>query len=847
MNKTLLDGLKRLFDEHRVVFWNDRQEALFSEFGEVELEGVEKLEVAGNEFGVKVRVLAQEPEKKFLLYRRGERPADEDDWLLDLLAGGAEFRTDQASLLMSEWRLGEEFRGLVERTGRFFARGSMKTAAGKALAGGADTPEAAALKLAAVAVGTENPSGARVEDVMKALLREEGSAGDEDGKRPGQERLEKSGLRGDFWEAAGRAFGYVSKAPGAYDFALSLFRNALLAATGESPTLAPTAASFLRDWSADAREREAFAALARRCEEDLGTAAELERLPLERLLGADCLEAAERRTVELLAEGTQRRTLRTEEVRRTVERRRGKRWFETYREEYRAVEAGAEFLSGLEGADFGAADAAGCARAYAESWWRLDQAYRKFTLHARQAGEWGRERLAGLKALVDGRYANECLPKMNEAFQRGLDAERNAAGRRSWPPAGMPERARDFWKNHIAQGEMSKVRVAVVVSDALRYEVAEEVCRRLGAENRYVTHLDPMTGELPSYTQLGMAALLPHGILSVADAARGTIASDGEPTAGTEARRALLKRSGGDARTAAEVLDMNKEELLAFEHGSRVLFVYHNEIDATGDNAQSENMTFEAAERTVETLVRLVKKMAGPNHVANFFLTSDHGFLYQETAVPDAGMLPMPGGDGEPHRGRRFVMARRLPAEGNGMMKFDGEGLGLQGGVEVLVPKATGRFRMQGGGGRYAHGGASLQETIVPLVTVKRRRGEEIEPVGVRLLEGSGVVTTPQFTVSFFQEEAVGGKRTPRTLRFGLWSADGRTPYSNVEERTFQSAAEDGNDRIFHFALALTPEANALAQGRAVLRVEERIGATALWRPFAEREMEVRRAFGVDF
>lgn len=77
-------GLEAQFEKHRVVVWHDPGREFRAAFDDTELPGVEKIAVANPEFAVKYRILREAPEQKFLLYRDGPRPADIDNWLLDV-------------------------------------------------------------------------------------------------------------------------------------------------------------------------------------------------------------------------------------------------------------------------------------------------------------------------------------------------------------------------------------------------------------------------------------------------------------------------------------------------------------------------------------------------------------------------------------------------------------------------------------------------------------------------------------------------------------------------------------------------------------------------------------------
>jgi hypothetical protein len=62
-------------------------------------------------------------------------------------------------------------------------------------------------------------------------------------------------------------------------------------------------------------------------------------------------------------------------------------------------------------------------------------------------------------------------------------------------------------------------RVFVLISDAFRFEVAHELTQQINGKNRFKASLDAMLGVLPSYTALGMAALLPHQTLAYKEGA----------------------------------------------------------------------------------------------------------------------------------------------------------------------------------------------------------------------------------------------------------------------------------------------------------------------------------------
>jgi hypothetical protein len=178
-------------------------------------------------------------------------------------------------------------------------------------------------------------------------------------------------------------------------------------------------------------------------------------------------------------------------------------------------------------------------------------------------------------------------------------------------------------------------KVFVIVSDALRYEAGRALMDRILTEDRWLAEIKTVLGALPSFTQLGMAALLPHKSLEF-DSRGQTILADGISTVGTKARGSILAANlGGRAAaiSAEDFLALNsKPEGRDLAKANDVVFIYHDHIDAVGDERATEHKTCAAVEEALEEIIRILKKAAAMN-VSHFLVTSDHGFLYQHQPV----------------------------------------------------------------------------------------------------------------------------------------------------------------------------------------------------------------------
>lgn len=163
----ITQALSRLFERQRIVFWYDAKRELRNSFEALNMPGVEKIELLNNEFGVKHRVLREQPEHKFLLYRDGPQPDDLDNWLLDVQLAQGEFRTDQVAILLAEMELSLEFAELVRAHAEFYQANKRKELL-KRLLKADDTFGMIRLKMLAVCAGSEP----RLDAVLECLLQE---------------------------------------------------------------------------------------------------------------------------------------------------------------------------------------------------------------------------------------------------------------------------------------------------------------------------------------------------------------------------------------------------------------------------------------------------------------------------------------------------------------------------------------------------------------------------------------------------------------------------------------------------------------------------------------------------
>jgi len=215
MNDRIQKALLESFNRHRIIFWYDTKKELRHDFEAVELPGVEKIEIANNEFGIKYIILREQPDQKFLIYKEGPQPANIDNWLLDVQLAHGEFRTDQVAIWLSELGLGLEFSDVIQLHIDFFNAVKRREAL-KELLKSDDTPGMIRMKMLAVCSG----SGPRIDEVMESLLSELAEDRDEKIKL-----IQRCNLDAFVWEQLKRCYGYESETCSVKDFVIELFKS----------------------------------------------------------------------------------------------------------------------------------------------------------------------------------------------------------------------------------------------------------------------------------------------------------------------------------------------------------------------------------------------------------------------------------------------------------------------------------------------------------------------------------------------------------------------------------------------------------------------------------------------
>jgi len=318
------------------------------------------------------------------------------------------------------------------------------------------------------------------------------------------------------------------------------------------------------------------------------------------------------------------------------------------------------------------------------------------------------------------------LDHMRQAWRRWADGwarDFNAACRAHSFLPGTSQQQRTIFDEVVKPMAQEAGTTAYFVVDAFRFEMGDELYREIAATPATTAQLKGRLAELPTVTEVGMNVLAPVATngrlrpsLSTNDGGSVLGFSTGEFRVSDleTRRRAMHDRVGGTAcpwLTLEDVVSRDSASLKRSIAQARLVVVHNREIDNAGEGGVGPAV-FDQVLQKLRAGWHLLRD-AG---VRRFVFTSDHGFLLLDATVAVA----------QAH-GRRIDPKRRhvfspLAADHSGEVRVALADLGYEG-VEghLMFPETTAVFDTGKRAMSFVHGGNSLQERAIPVLTVVHR------------------------------------------------------------------------------------------------------------------------------
>ena len=785
--KQILNRLNAEFtgETRKLVFWYDDKAEFEEDMDSVELENakVYKLE-KDNQFYTKYFLEKEDTTTNYLIYAPFPKPEVKDNHLEDTMLYSKRFFADRASLLSVDLGIEEKYKHVIEKHIKFFANKD-RTQRFYDLEIENFNEENILVGLLSAVCKTRTCS---FEEVVRIVITE----GDiEDNKY--LEEMDKYELLGAFWKLCEQQFGYVDSNPTLERLIVTLFVTyAARYLQGDVP--APwrsfvsmkqgNVIAFLDNLMNSVLYRDDYDRLSARVAQGLKVEDNLAKYAAEDIIHLDAFAYVDELILAWITE-----RLVSEDVGAKLDEldllqicdMRSKMHFgDLYENAYEMLE---NALTIINAANYGGGDdMKSIVKKYETEDYLIDTAYRKFYFfYDRIEDTTNYEKLQTLvENIYTNEYLNDLIPRWNVAFcgDDGLVA--------------LPLQ-RNFYNGFVNQ---SKERTVVIISDAMRYEVGRELFEQMKDDPRCTAKLSPMMSSLPSYTRLGMAALLPHKTLEMRDDYE--VYADDILCNDTEHRQQVLQQHCKDAVCVQykALENMKKTELRELFKGKEVVYVYHNQIDKIGDEALTENQVFDACDKTIDDITKLIRKISVNANTYRFIVTSDHGFIYKRDKLEESDKINGIS-DKNAWKNKRYVVSKNVITE-DGVGNI---GLGYLMGNDddkvVSFPTSSNIFKVSGGGQNFVHGGSSPQEMIIPVIDIKMERGHmETKPVSISLVSMVQKITNLITGMDFIQSEPVSDTVKETTYRLVFMSEDDER-ISNENIYVADSREPDSAKRIF--------------------------------------------------
>jgi hypothetical protein len=332
---------------------------------------------------------------------------------------------------------------------------------------------------------------------------------------------------------------------------------------------------------------------------------------------------------------------------------------------------------------------------------------------------------------------------------------------------------RVFFETQV-KPKLDEGKVAYIWVDALRFEMARELCQLL--KDNFDATIRPAIGTIPTITEIGMAALLPKAnqsakVVGVGGGKLG-LDIDGKVIKDRKDRVDFLKEHAGTTVFDCKLDDLlpkpNKRVKEGIQRAELVL-VTSQEIDelCEADNIAQARLQMDGVLRHLRRGVRILSDYG----IKTIILAADHGHLFADEIGEDM-KIDAPGGKAEDLHRRVWIGVGGTSQPS--YLRTSLSSLGIESEFDIATPWTFACFKSKGGARAYFHGGLSPEELVVPLVVLTSGAKAAVPTTGIEwtLTPGATKLTTRFFSV---QIGGIQGQSSlfgfePPKVRIEIWA-----------------------------------------------------------------------------
>lgn len=801
------------FYKRRIIFWCDEEREFEDKLDEIVLHDAKLIALTGtNYFAVKKLLGVEDTTGNYVVYCPLSYEKPEDDWLLDIRLYSEEYRADLISNWMDEMGLPQTaiLRKQVKEYRKFFKAAVRREKIAKQKNIPSVPRQLDMAVMGALASIVDVTPYAIIKRVICAGLDTETNRLYCDFTDYGADKA--------FWDMVQKGTGYVADAPNLGHLAAHILL------TGATRTMQPEYLSKWKDFLSEAHQAYCYDFVSEwlhgadadqlreiviRIEEELKLSEQFMKLDVADLVNTETFPCIHELILIKLMTEIADSIIDVNIIRETVEKRRTCVWYEEVKDFYEGILQVANMQNFFKEhtTGFHSALAVKVWKEYTTEYYKMDTYYRLFhrsygrslkTYHAKL-----HDLFSHVMEKAEGLYKNWFLGQLGENWSKVCAEEMEQYGK----ILEVPQQT-DFYKSKVKNADN---RVFVIISDALRYEVAADLAEQLRRETKSQVDLSSMQSIFPTITKFGMAALLPHEKLSVKF--QGNIVdvfADGKSTESHDRDRILKSdREDSVALKYTDLVTAKRQERSAWVKSKNVVYIYHDTIDEASHT--SDTLVFPACDDAMEELKNIVRIITSDFGGTNIMITADHGFLYTYSPLTEDDKADNAGFKNRIiEYGRRYaIMMKDSKPEYLQYVKF------LDGNTdyEAYAPKENVRIKMNGGGLNYVHGGISLQELCVPLIEYhflrnqskeyqRNKEAYDTKPVEISLLSATHKISNMIFSLNFYQKEAVRDNRAGAVYQVYFTDGKGKQ-ISDIQKIIADKTSENGQERTFRCSFNL--------------------------------------------
>lgn len=787
--KQITDKLNSEFasDVRKLVFWYDDNAEFVDDVDTLELNNAKVLHLEpDNQFYIKHFLECVDTTTNYLVYAPFAKPSIRDNHLADTIRYSKEFFADRASLLTLDLGIDERYKPIIQHYIKFFGN---KDRTQKFYDLEIENFNRSTIEVALMSVLCKSKTSS-FEEVLRCILTDDGLL---DNKYLAE--FEKYDLLTAFWQQADVAFGYSDPKPTLEKLVITMF---VTYASKVIHTDMPQAwkpfnsyksgniIAFIDNLMNSYLYGERYDEVSEMVYNAINGKTHLAKMEIDTLVDCNIFAGVDELIIAWLISRLENEDigarLNGKNIPEICIDRRKKHFGKKFRSEYFIIENAYHIISG--GSYQPISGIRNVIKEYTESAYKTDRRYRYFYYYFDSMED--TTAYEKVRDLVENIYTNEYLNKITSNWNTEYSEANGETGL---------VLQRDFFSKYV---NYAKERTVVIISDAFRYEVAHSLFEKLQSDEKCAASITAMQGVLPSYTPLGMASLLPHKTLEYNQ--NFDVLVDGNVCASTEQREALLREYKVNSKCVQfdSLKNMKQADLRNVFTGQDVVYVYHNQVDARGDKAASENEVFTACEEAIDEIHTLIRRISSQANTHHFLITADHGFIYKRDKIQTSDKI---GGASAKSNsiGQRYAIGKDIINTDGVCNTTIGAVLGNDDDRIVSFPLASDIFKVAGAGQNFVHGGCSPQEMLVPLIDVKVERGKKETSVAeIALVSLTSKITNLITTLDFVQTEPVSDVVKETTYRI-YFVSDNNERISNENICIADKKDKDTMKRMFRF------------------------------------------------